>query len=71
MTALDMAILMGDVESTAQLLAAGADPDHLLKLFGLTDLYETTVIHPDKKKVRELLAEDDKVCMRQDRCVRA
>ena len=61
MTALDMAILMGDVESTAQLLAAGADPEHLLKLFALTDLYDVTVVHPDKKKTRELLEEDDKV----------
>jgi hypothetical protein len=61
MTALDMAILMGDVESTAQLLAAGADPDHLLKLFGLTDLYDVTVLHPDKKKTRDLLNDDDKV----------
>ena len=61
MTALDMAILMGDVESTAQLLAAGADPDHLLKLFALTDLYEATVLHPDKKKTSSLLADDDKV----------
>jgi len=62
MTPLDMAILMGDVESTAQLLAAGADPDHLLKLFALTDLYDVTVVHPDKKKTRELLDDDDKVC---------
>jgi len=62
MTPLDMAILMGDVESTAQLLAAGADPEHLLKLFALTDLYDVTVVHPDKKKTRELLDEDDKVC---------
>ena len=62
MTPLDMAILMGDVESTAQLLAAGADPDHLLKLFALTDLYDVTVVHPDRKKTRELLDDDDKVC---------
>jgi len=62
MTPLDMAILMGDVESTAQLLAAGADPEHLLKLFALTDLYDVTVIHPDKRKTRELLDDDDKVC---------
>ena len=61
MTPLDMAILMGDVESTAQLLAAGADPDHLLKLFALTDLYDVTVVHPDRKKTRELLDDDDKV----------
>jgi ankyrin repeat protein len=61
MTALDMAILMGDVESTAQLLGAGADPDHLLKLFALTDLYEVTVLNPDKKKTQSLLADDDKV----------
>ena len=66
MTPLDMAILMGDVESTAQLLAAGADPDHLLKLFALTDLYDVTVVHPDKKKTRELLDDDDKVCCFDD-----
>ena len=61
MTPLDMAVLMGDVESTVQLLAAGADSDHLLKLFALTDLYDCTVVHPDKKKTRELLDMDDKV----------
>jgi ankyrin repeat protein/ribosomal protein L12E/L44/L45/RPP1/RPP2 len=65
MTALDMAILMGDIESTSQLLAAGADPDHLLKLFALTDLYDVTVIHPDKKKTRDLLDTDDKMDVNQ------
>jgi ankyrin repeat protein len=70
MTALDMAILMGDVESTAQLLAAGADPDHLLKLFALTDLYEVTVLHPDKKKTKDLLADDDKVSTEYLRCMK-
>ena len=74
MTPLDMAVLMGDVESTAQLLAAGADPDHLLKLFALTDLYDVTVIHPDRKKTRELLDDDDKVrcfcyCAMAELCV--
>ena len=68
MTPLDMAVLMGDVESTAQLLAAGADPDHLLKLFALTDLYDVTVVHPDKKKTRELLDDDDKVCCFENYC---
>ena len=71
MTPLDMAILMGDVESTAQLLAAGADPDHLLKLFALTDLYDVTVVHPDKKKARDLLDDDDKVGFVDDSVVSA
>ena len=43
MTALDMAILNGDVESSAVLASAGGDPDHLMKMFALSDLYEVLV----------------------------
>jgi len=57
LTALDMAIVMGDVESTVMLLAAGGDPDHLLKLFAMTDLYKA-ITRPDKKKLRDLLNND-------------
>lgn len=57
MTALDMAILLGDVESTAVLVAAGGDASHLVKMFALTDLYEA-MTQPDKKLVKELLTYD-------------
>lgn len=60
MTALDMAVVMGDVESTVMLLAAGGDPDHLLKLFAMTDLYKA-ITRPDKKKIRDLLNNDPNV----------
>jgi len=58
MTALDMAILLGDVESTVLLTAAGGDANHLMKLFALSDLYCNIAIKPDKKLVKELLASD-------------
>jgi len=35
MTALDLAILNGDMESAAVLIAAGGDPDHFLKMLSL------------------------------------
>lgn len=57
MTALDMAILLGDVESTAVLVAAGGDASHLVKMFALTDLYEA-MAQIDKKQVKELLTYD-------------
>jgi len=58
MTALDMAILMGDVESTVLLTAGGGDSDHLMKLFALSDLYGHIVTNPDKKRVKELIDSD-------------
>lgn len=60
LTAMDMAIVMGDVESTVMLLAAGGDPDHLLKLYAMTDLYKA-ITRPDKKKLRDLLNNDPNV----------
>ena len=61
LTALDMAMLMGDIESTAQLVDAGADPDHLIKLFAMSDLYNNITVRPDKKKVKDQLTSDDKL----------
>ena len=58
MTALDMAVLNGDVESSAQLVSAGGDPDHLMKMFALSDLYEAMVTK-NKKELRELLTYDE------------
>lgn len=53
MTALDMAILNGDVESSAVLVSSGGDPDHLMKMFALSDLYEVLVLGQRKElKVR-------------------
>lgn len=64
MTALDMAILLGDVESTAVLVAAGGDSNHLMKMFALTDLYEA-IVQLDKKQVKEVLTFDSDVDVNQ------
>ena len=58
MTALDMAILNGDVESCAQLVAAGGDPDHLMKMFALSDIY-AAIARGNKKEIKELLTYDE------------
>ena len=58
LTALDMAMMFGDVESTAMMLAAGGDPDHLLKVLALTDLHGNISVRPDKKRVKALLESD-------------
>ena len=49
MTALDMAILNGDVESSTVLVSASGDPDHLMKMFALSDLYEVLVLGQRKE----------------------
>lgn len=43
MTALDMAMLNGDIESTAILVCAGSDVNHLAKMFAVSDLYDPLV----------------------------
>jgi ankyrin repeat protein len=43
MTALDMAMLNGDIESAAILICAGADVNHLAKIFAVSDLYDPLV----------------------------
>ena len=58
MTALDMAILNGDVESCAQLVAAGGDPDHLMKMFALSDMY-AAIARANRKDIKELLTYDE------------
>lgn len=57
MTALDMAILNGDVESAALLVTYGGDDDHLMKMFALSDLYDAIVSH-DKRALKDLLMYD-------------
>ena len=64
MTALDMAILFGDVESTAVLASAGGDPFHLLKMFSLTELQDA-IISVNKKRVKEILASDPHIDVNQ------
>lgn len=64
MTALDMAILLGDVESTAILVAAGGDSNHLMKMFALTDLHEA-LVQLNKKQVKELLTFDTDIDVNQ------
>jgi len=58
LTALDMAVLLGDMESTAMLTAAGGNPDHLMQLFAMSDLYTHIVVRPDKKAVKALVTSD-------------
>ena len=58
MTPLDMAILNGDVESSAVLIAAGADPKHLMKMLALSDLYYP-LLQSDHRTIRDLLQYDD------------
>lgn len=57
MTALDMAILLEDVESTGHLVAMGADPQHLLKMFALSDLHEA-IVTADKRILEKLISYD-------------
>ena len=57
MTALDMAILNGDVESSALLVSYGGDEDHLMKMFASSELYQA-VSNQDKKAVKDLLTFD-------------
>ena len=57
MTALDMAILLSDFESTTVLVSMGSDADHLMKMLALSDLHEG-IIAGDKKQIRELLTYD-------------
>lgn len=57
MTALDMAILLEDVDSTGLLVARGAEPEHLLKMFALSDMHEA-IVSGDKKLVEKLLTYD-------------
>ena len=57
MTALDMAILNGDVESTALLVSAGGDGNHLMKMFALTDLYEALTTQ-NRKEIKDLINYD-------------
>lgn len=58
MTALDMAILNGDVESSTQIVIAGGDPEHLVKVFSLSDLHKA-VVEGDNKRAKELLQVDE------------
>jgi ankyrin repeat protein len=58
MTALDMAILNGDIESAAILTCAGADTKHLLRIFSLSDLYEP-LSRAARKEVKEQLLYDE------------
>jgi hypothetical protein len=64
MTALDMAIMNGDVESAAQLVCAGCDSDHLLKMFASSDLYES-IVTVNRKQLKELLNCDDDLDINQ------
>ena len=57
LTPLDMAILLGDVEATALLVFVGGDPDHLMKTFASSQLYDA-VVAVDRQLVKSLLRYD-------------
>jgi len=57
LTPLDMAILLGDVEATALLVSTGGDPDHLMKTFASSQLYDA-VVAVDRQLVKSLLRYD-------------
>jgi len=57
LTPLDMAILLGDVESSALLVSVGGNPDHLMKTFASSQLYDA-VVAVDRQLVKSLLRYD-------------
>jgi len=57
LTPLDMAVLLGDVESTALLVSVGGNPDHLMKTFASSHLYDA-VVAVDRQQVKSLLRYD-------------
>ncbi|CAD5120854.1 DgyrCDS9406 [Dimorphilus gyrociliatus] len=58
MTALDMAVLHGDIQSATQLTASGAQPLHLVRSLALNDLYCVLQSPSPKKDVKHLLCHD-------------
>jgi len=50
LTPLDMAVLLGDVESTALLVSVGGDADHLMKTFASSQLYDA-IVAVDRQEV--------------------
>lgn len=58
MTALDMAVLHGDIQSVTQLTASGAQPLHLVRSLALNDLYCVLKSSSPKKDVKHLLCHD-------------
>jgi ankyrin repeat protein len=67
LTALDMSILLGDIESTAVLVAAGGDYRHLMRTFALSELFDA-IVTVDKKQVKQLLAYDVDLDVNQAFC---
>jgi len=67
LTALDMAILLGDIESTATLVTAGGDHRHLMKTFASSELFDAIVTF-DKKQLKRLLTYDVDLDVNQPLC---
>ena len=59
LTALDLAMICGDVQSTVQLIVAGASPNHLQRLVAMADVYRCITTKPKKKYVEQLIKEND------------
>ena len=58
LTPLDITMLNGDMESSAVLASAGADPNHLMKMLALKELYQA-VVNNQRKDVKQLLTFDE------------
>ncbi len=58
LTPLDITMLNGDMESSAVLASAGADPNHLMKMLALKELYQA-IVNNNRKEVKHLLTFDE------------
>ena len=58
LTPLDITMLNGDMESSAVLASAGADPNHLMKMLALKELYQA-IVNDQRKDVKQLLTYDE------------
>ena len=58
LTPLDITMLNGDMESSAVLASAGADPNHLMKMLALKELYQA-IINGQRRDVKQLLTFDE------------
>ena len=58
LTPLDITMLNGDMESSAVLASAGGDPNHLMKMLALKELY-LAIVNGQRKDVKQLLTFDE------------
>lgn len=58
LTPLDITMLNGDMESSAVLASAGADPNHLMKMLALKELHQA-IANNQRKEVKQLVTFDE------------